>query len=70
MDVGPGAYRVSKYNEKLNIMNPTIPRQPKPKTFASGRQAKRYRNRGSIRADYETDSDEEIRYSPGPGNYI
>ena len=69
-EVGPGAYHISKYVDR-SIKNPTIPRQEKPNTWGPGR-GKRARNGGSIRADYETDSDTEgrERYSPGPGQYL
>ena len=69
-DVGPGAYHISKYVDR-SIQNPTIPRQDKPHTWGAGRKG-RAKNNGTIRADYETDSDNEgrERYSPGPGQYI
>jgi len=70
-EVGPGAYHISKYVDR-SIQNPTIPRQEKPNNWGLVRAGKRARNGGTIRADYETDSDTEgrERYSPGPGQYI
>lgn len=55
-EVGPGAYHISKYVDR-SIQNPTIPRQVKPNTWGLGKTGKRAKNSGTIRADYETDSD-------------
>ena len=60
--VGPGSYHASNLIDR-SIKNPTIPRA------GWGLKIKKRRNNGSIKADFEEDSEDEGP-RPGPGDYL
>lgn len=71
-EVGPGAYQLDKkpFMDR-SIYNPTIPRAAnasRTHVDFGFKQKKGVRNKGSIRSNFEEDSDEEHKVeSPGPG---
>ena len=70
-DVGPASYNINMSPDRA-IRNPTIPRAGKATTWTMGqKRAKRRRNNGSIRADFEENSSSDDDYcQPGPGEYL
>jgi hypothetical protein len=58
-----------------SIYNPTIPRAANASRthveFGFKPQKKSMKNRGTIRSNFEVESDEEIKFeAPGPGQYL
>lgn len=69
--IGPGAYKIElKYDKGID--RPTVARSDwKNSRMNTTIVKRRVKNKGSIRADYETDSSEEEHLaSPGPGHFL
>lgn len=68
----PGTYE-NQNRVQRKITNPTIPRAKHiSRTFYSTQNKRTIKNKGSIRDNFEEDSDDEnnLKNSPGPGSYL